>query len=69
MPILKENKTLWDGEYNWSRCGDEWSTPWGGPLGEWQGFIFPRIQAYVPAHSIVEIGCGYGRWTQFLKEQ
>lgn len=34
---------------------------------QWYGSILPRIHARVPARTILEIACGYGRWTQFLK--
>ena len=35
---------------------------------QWNGTILPRIQSYVPTNRILEIGCGYGRWTQYLKD-
>jgi SAM-dependent methyltransferase len=67
MPTIKDNKTAWDGEYNWTNRGDEWSTSWGGPSMQWYGTIFPRIKSHVPTNRILEIACGYGRWTQYLK--
>lgn len=35
---------------------------------QWHDTILPKIQSYVPTDRIVEIACGYGRWTQFLKD-
>jgi ubiquinone/menaquinone biosynthesis C-methylase UbiE len=68
MPTIEDNKSTWDGSYNWLNRGDEWSASWGGPFMQWYGTIFPRIKAHVPANSILEIACGYGRWTQYLKD-
>jgi ubiquinone/menaquinone biosynthesis C-methylase UbiE len=68
MPKLEDNKTRWDGEYHWSDQGDEWSALWGDPTMQWYGTILPRIKSHVPANRIVEIACGYGRWTQYLKD-
>ncbi len=68
MPELADNKTKWDGEYHWRDQGDEWSALWGDPAMQWHGSILPRIKAHVPASCILEIACGYGRWTQYLKD-
>ncbi len=68
MPTIEDNKTTWDGKYNWTNRGDEWSASWGGPFMQWYGTIFPRIKSHVPTNSILEIACGYGRWTQYLKD-
>jgi ubiquinone/menaquinone biosynthesis C-methylase UbiE len=74
MPTVDANKKTWDGEYQWTNAregtnrGDEWSAAWGGPAMQWYGAILPRIHHAVPADSILEIACGYGRWTQFLKD-
>ena len=68
MPNLKENQAAWDGAYDWHDAGDEWSTAWGGPSMQWYGSILPRIQRFVPTTTILEIACGYGRWTQFLHD-
>ena len=68
MPTIDENKRTWDGDYNWANRGDEWSAPWGGPSMQWYGTIFPRIKSHVPTARILEIACGYGRWTEFLKD-
>jgi ubiquinone/menaquinone biosynthesis C-methylase UbiE len=68
MPTIKSNKRLWDGKYNWTNRGDEWSASWGGPSMQWYGTIFPRIKSHVPTNRILEIACGYGRMTQYLKD-
>jgi hypothetical protein len=67
MPELTANRTEWDASYNWARRGDEWSAPWGGVEMQWHRTIMPRIQAFVPAPSILEIAPGFGRWTEKLK--
>jgi len=68
MATLEENKLVWDGRYKWPQGGDEWSVAWGGSRMQWYGTLLPRIHAFVPADSILEIACGYGRWTQYLKD-
>jgi len=68
LPTVNDNKKEWDEDYQWVNRGDEWSSSWGGPSMQWYGCILPRIQSFIPTDSIVEIACGYGRWTQFLKD-
>jgi len=68
MATIEENKKVWDGRYDWKEGGDEWSVAWGGPSMQWYGSVLPRIRAHVPARRILEIACGYGRWTRYLKE-
>lgn len=34
----------------------------------WFAALLPRIHAFLPAGTILEIAPGYGRWTQFLKD-
>lgn len=68
MPSVTENKRLWDEDFEWTHRGDEWSETWGGPSMQWYGSILPRIHSFVPTGRILEIACGYGRWTQFLKD-
>lgn len=69
MPSLDWNKATWDGAYNWLANGDEWSAAWGGPGMQWHFVLLPRIQAFLPADTILEIAPGYGRWTHFLKDR
>ena len=55
-------------DYEWIAAGEEWSEPWGGSAGQWFGSILPRIQAALPADTILEIGSGFGRWSYYLGE-
>lgn len=68
MPTIEENRSLFDETYAWPEAGEEWSKDWGGAEMQWYGCILPRISAFVPADTIVEIAPGYGRWTAFLKD-
>jgi SAM-dependent methyltransferase len=56
-------------DYEWIAAGEEWSEPWGGSAAQWFGSILPRIQAAVPAETILEIGSGFGRWSHYLRQQ
>ena len=67
MPTIEENLRWWNEKYDWSQQGEKWSASWGGSETQWHGTIFPRIHAFLPAPSILEIAPGYGRWTQMLK--
>jgi len=69
MPSIDENRTVWDREYDWSQGGDEWSQFWGGADMQWYGGLLPRLHAFLPAPVILEIAPGFGRWTQYLKDQ
>ena len=64
MPDVEWNRAAWN--QHWSRSGDEWSAAWGGVRAQWYGSIFPRISPFLPAHRILEIAPGRGRWSQFL---
>lgn len=55
-------------KYDWKDAGEEWSEPWGGSAAQWTHSILPRIESCLPAYTILEIGCGFGRWTHFLRE-
>ena len=66
MATVEENLATWS-KWDWSHLGDEWSSSWGGTEYVWWGTIFPRIQAFVPTDSILEIGPGFGRCTQYLQ--
>jgi SAM-dependent methyltransferase len=68
MPSLKKNIKLWNSDYDWSDKGEEWSRTWSDSQNQWDMYLYPRIRAFLPADSILEIGCGFGKWTQFLKE-
>jgi 2-polyprenyl-3-methyl-5-hydroxy-6-metoxy-1,4-benzoquinol methylase len=68
MPELHENLNQWDASYSWHDEGDEWSYAWGGTEPMWLGTLLPRIRAFVPTGTILEIAPGFGRWAQFLKD-
>lgn len=69
MATIEENRRVWDGSYEWSEAGDEWSAQFGGTEALWEFVIYPRVHRFLPARSILEIAPGFGRWTQFLKTQ
>src|SRR5258708_16311194 len=68
MATIASNKAYWDGKYEWRDGGDECSRPWGGARQQWYWTLLPRIQTFLPTGTILEIACGYERWTQLLKE-
>lgn len=67
MPTVEQNLSWWGKSDGWKDDGNIWSEKWGGTELEWCTSIFPRIRQFVPAHTILEIAPGFGRWTQFLK--
>ena len=69
MVSVNYNKKWWGQDYDWSEAGDEWSRPWGGPDAQWYGSLLPRVHRFLPTGQVLEIACGFGRWTQFLKDQ
>lgn len=66
MDNIKLNAELWGKYYDWAGKGEEWSEMWGGSRAQWLGSIYPRVSAFLPARSLLEIAPGYGRWTQYL---
>ena len=68
MPSVEENVNHWS-SYDWSHAGDEWSKVWGGTSFLWYGTLLPRVQSFLPASRILEIAPGFGRITQYLKDQ
>jgi ubiquinone/menaquinone biosynthesis C-methylase UbiE len=69
MPSLEENKQAWGREESWPMDGEGWSSPWGTSAAQWRWCLLPRIGAFIPADTILEIGPGHGRWTRFIKDQ
>lgn len=68
MSDLEQLFLFWNHVYDWSRYqGDEWSARWGGPDVQWHWEILPRIRQHLPAPTILEIGPGFGRWSQYLR--
>jgi SAM-dependent methyltransferase len=68
MPSLDENLATWTSPDGWTASGDEWSGAWGGTELLWHGALLPRLLAFVPAPTILELAPGYGRWSQYLKD-
>ncbi len=66
MGDVAENRTLWDSK-DWPDEGESWSEWWGDTGALWYGGILPRIHAFVPTGTILEIAPGYGRWTHYLR--
>jgi ubiquinone/menaquinone biosynthesis C-methylase UbiE len=69
MGTVDENIRFWNGTYDWPRDGDEWSEGFGGTEALWFFVLYPRIHRFIPSPRILEIAPGFGRWTQFLKNQ
>src|SRR4051812_46704386 len=68
MAEVDKNLAVWSDAWDWGDRGDEWSTWWGGTPALWYGALLPRIHAFVPAGTVLEIAPGFGRWTQYLKD-
>lgn len=68
MGDIDQLKQVFDENWDWSTQGDEWSTWWGGTPALWYGGLLPRIHAFLPTGTILEIAPGFGRWTQYLKD-
>lgn len=68
MATVEENRVTWN-TYEWPEGGDEWSWEWGGTEAMWYGTLLPRLYRWLPAGTVLEIAPGFGRWTQFLKDQ
>ena len=68
MPGLDWNRVTWNRDSSWSGEGEEWSGMWGGSEPQWWGTLLPRLHAFLPARTGLEIGPGHGRWTQYLKD-
>jgi SAM-dependent methyltransferase len=67
MPTVDENVQLWTNPREWLQRGDQWSKRWGGVEAQWFFTVYPRIHAFIPAGTILEIAPGYGRWTDYLR--
>src|SRR5436190_704548 len=68
MATIEDNRSFWGDTYSWPEAGDEWSRHWGSARMQWYGSLLPRVSAFVPADTILEIAPGFGRWTAFLKD-
>jgi SAM-dependent methyltransferase len=67
MGDIADNREVWDSTWDWSAQGEEWSAWWGGTPALWFGALLPRIHAFIPAGTVLEIAPGYGRWTEHLR--
>lgn len=56
------NPTIWQGT-----DGECWSSEWGSVEREWTVTITPRIAGWTG--MVVDLGCGKGRWTDYLRQQ
>jgi SAM-dependent methyltransferase len=68
VPTVLENRERWQ-HHKWAQQGDEWSPGRSreGTAMLWSRTIFPRIQRFVPTGVVLEIGPGFGRWSQYLR--
>ncbi len=55
MPSIEENRRHGKLLYEWSSAGEKWSSSWGGPDMQWYGSLLPRIHAFLPTNTILEI--------------
>jgi ubiquinone/menaquinone biosynthesis C-methylase UbiE len=67
MSSIKDNKDYYQ-SYDWSRGGAEWSHYWGSLDAMWTRSLYPRVQPYLPAGVILEIGAGCGRISSKLRQ-
>jgi SAM-dependent methyltransferase len=67
VPDLDQIRDTWDQDAGWTAQGDEWSGPWGGSDSQWWGTLLPRIHNFLPAGTLLELGPGQGRWTNYLQ--
>jgi ubiquinone/menaquinone biosynthesis C-methylase UbiE len=71
MPGIVENLQLWNDRYPWPHDGDEWQDQaefCGVLYQEWKDrlircFILHSVHEKA---TVLEIGCGHGRWTEIL---
>jgi SAM-dependent methyltransferase len=66
MPTLDWNIKTWGEYYNWKDMGEEWSAIWGGSEAQWFGSLLPRLHRFLPCNNVLELACGFGRWTKFI---
>jgi hypothetical protein len=61
MPTLNDNAQQWSSQWDWSEHGEEWSSWWGGTPALWFGALLPRLHAFLPTGTVLEIAPGFGR--------
>ena len=67
MATLADTKSYYR-HLDWRCSGEHWATRWKGTDVQWYGTVLPRIRAFIPTCTIVEIGCGQGRLSQRLTQ-
>ena len=67
MPSIQENVRRWTKQFDWKDRGEHWCAGFGGPDIAWENAILPRIRAFVPTGHVLELGPGYGVWTERLR--
>jgi len=65
VALLNQLKATYQ-KHDQSTVDHKWTDRWGGPTHQWHKTIFPRIRRFLPAKSILEIGCGRGIISQQL---
>jgi len=65
---VQQNVAEWS-NYGWEMRGSEWSHNWGGDDALWHAAVYPRIHAFLPCLTALEIGCGHGRMTRYLARE
>lgn len=66
MPSILDNVHRWK-KFDWSNRGEEWCAGFGGADAAWEHAILPRITHFLPTGHILELGPGYGVWTERLR--
>jgi SAM-dependent methyltransferase len=69
MFTVEWNRAVWNSQYQWHQGGEEWSGAWGGVEMQWHRTLLPRLHAFLPTGTLLEIAPGFGRWTQKLKDR
>ncbi len=66
MATIAESISYYEA-WDWSKSGSEWSHYWGSDTAMWDTSVYPRLKPFLPTETIVEIGCGHGRLSNFLE--
>ncbi len=67
MPDIQANLKQWNEVYQWQSDGEDWSGGWGHSEVQWHAYLLPRLHAFLPVRTLLEIAPGTGRWTQYLR--
>lgn len=66
---IEKSINFWNQQAYIPNDGEGWSEDFGGSEAQWINIIKPRIRKYIPCKKIVEIACGWGRWSRFLMNE